>query len=67
MARRAGAAAFGVTTGVTTEEGWERERGKDVLIGLSCTRDVQDAILADKDRGPDTQPPADCPASTTRR
>ena len=31
---------------------WERETGKDVLIGLSCTKDVQDAILADPDRGP---------------
>ncbi len=29
---------------------WERETGKDVLIGLSCTKDVQDAILADPDR-----------------
>jgi hypothetical protein len=31
---------------------WERETGKDVLIGLSCTKDVQDAILADPARGP---------------
>jgi hypothetical protein len=28
------------------------ETGKDVRIGLSCTKDVQDAILADPDRGP---------------
>lgn len=27
MARRAGATAFGVTTGVTTQEEWEREKG----------------------------------------
>src|SRR5205807_2821500 len=27
--------------------------GKDVLIGLSCTKDVQDAILADPARGPE--------------
>jgi hypothetical protein len=26
---------------------WERETGKHPLIGLCCTRDVQDAILAD--------------------
>ncbi len=31
---------------------WERETGKDVLIGLSCTRDVQDAILADPGAAP---------------
>jgi hypothetical protein len=31
---------------------WERETGKDVLIGLSCTKDVQDAILNDPARGP---------------
>jgi hypothetical protein len=29
---------------------WEAETGKKVLIGLSCTKDVQDAILADPDR-----------------
>ena len=28
MARRAGATAFGVTTGVMTHEDWERESGK---------------------------------------
>lgn len=28
MARRGGAAAFGVTTGVTTREAWQRESGK---------------------------------------
>ncbi len=31
---------------------WEKETGKQVLIGLSCTKDVQDAILADPTRGP---------------
>jgi hypothetical protein len=31
---------------------WEKDTGKKVLIGLSCTRDVQDAILADPERGP---------------
>jgi hypothetical protein len=31
---------------------WERETGKDVLIGLGATKDVQDAILADPKRGP---------------
>ncbi len=31
---------------------WEKEKGQDVLIGLSTTRDVQDAILADPVRGP---------------
>jgi hypothetical protein len=31
---------------------WERETGRDVLIGLSATKDVQDAILADPLRGP---------------
>jgi hypothetical protein len=31
---------------------WQQETGKSVLIGLSCTRDVQDAILADPVRGP---------------
>ena len=31
---------------------WERETGNDVQVGLSCTRDVQDAILADPVRGP---------------
>lgn len=29
---------------------WEKETGKDVLIGLSATKDVQDAILADPSR-----------------
>ncbi|HEX8201354.1 MAG TPA: DUF6298 domain-containing protein, partial [Isosphaeraceae bacterium] len=32
---------------------WERETGRDVLVGLSCTKDVQDAILADPVRGPE--------------
>jgi hypothetical protein len=31
---------------------WQRETGKKVLIGLSCTKDVQDAILADPQRAP---------------
>jgi hypothetical protein len=31
---------------------WQKEKGKKVLIGLSCTKDVQDAILADPVRGP---------------
>jgi hypothetical protein len=31
---------------------WERETGRDVLIGLSATKDVQEAILADPVRGP---------------
>ncbi|WP_242695888.1 DUF6298 domain-containing protein [Desertivirga brevis] len=29
---------------------WEKETGKKALIGLSTTKDVQDAILADKER-----------------
>ncbi|MFD2163827.1 DUF6298 domain-containing protein [Paradesertivirga mongoliensis] len=29
---------------------WEREKGKNALVSLSTTKDVQDAILADKDR-----------------
>ena len=29
---------------------WERETGRDVLVGLSATKDVQDAILADYPR-----------------
>src|SRR5690606_2140293 len=29
---------------------WEKETGKHPIIGLSVTKDVQDAILADKDR-----------------
>ncbi|WP_165072433.1 DUF6298 domain-containing protein [Paludisphaera rhizosphaerae] len=31
---------------------WQRETGRKVLIGLSATKDVQDAILADPVRGP---------------
>jgi hypothetical protein len=31
---------------------WERETGRDVLIGLSATKDVQDTILADPVRRP---------------
>jgi hypothetical protein len=29
---------------------WQRETGNKVLVGLSCTKDVQDAILADPAR-----------------
>jgi hypothetical protein len=29
---------------------WEKEKGRRQLIALSCTKDVQDAILADPDR-----------------
>ena len=29
---------------------WERETRRDVLVSLSCTKDVQDAILADPSR-----------------
>jgi hypothetical protein len=29
---------------------WQKETGKKVLVGLSCTRDVQDAVLADPAR-----------------
>jgi hypothetical protein len=31
---------------------WQRETGRRPLIGLSCTRDVQDAILSDPSRAP---------------
>jgi hypothetical protein len=31
---------------------WRKETGKKVLVGLSCTKDVQDAILADAARAP---------------
>jgi len=31
---------------------WSREHGRRVLVGLSCTKDVQDAILADPQRAP---------------
>lgn len=31
---------------------WEQEKGANVFIALSCTKDVQDAILADTERGP---------------
>ena len=30
---------------------WEADSGKDALVALSCTKDVQDAILADADYG----------------
>jgi len=29
---------------------WQKDTGRDVLVSLSCTRDVQDAILADPAR-----------------
>lgn len=29
---------------------WEKDNGKNVIIGLSATKDVQDAILADRER-----------------
>ena len=31
---------------------WEREHGRDVVIALSAPKNVQDAILADPERGP---------------
>lgn len=31
---------------------WEREKGKKAIIGLSTTKDVQDAILANKELAP---------------
>lgn len=31
---------------------WQKEAGKKVLVGLCCTKDVQDSILADSRRGP---------------
>jgi hypothetical protein len=31
---------------------WEQENGRHVIVGLSATKDVQDAILADPARGP---------------
>ncbi len=31
---------------------WEKEKGRKVHVGLSCTKDVQDAVLADPARGP---------------
>jgi hypothetical protein len=37
---------------IDTVSDWQKETGKKVLLGLSCTKDVQDAILADKVRGP---------------
>jgi hypothetical protein len=30
---------------------WQAETGKEVLVGLSCTKDLQDAILGDTVRG----------------
>src|SRR5262249_60114634 len=37
---------------IDTVSDWQKETGKQVLLGLSCTKDVQDAILSDKGRGP---------------
>jgi hypothetical protein len=34
-----------------TIDDWKRESGHDPLVALSCTKDVQDAILADARRG----------------
>ena len=31
---------------------WEAETGQDAIVALSCTKDVQDAILADAKRSP---------------
>ena len=31
---------------------WEQETGNDAIVALSCTKDVQDAILADPGRSP---------------
>jgi hypothetical protein len=31
---------------------WQQQSGRDVMIGLSAPKNVQDAILADLDRGP---------------
>jgi hypothetical protein len=31
---------------------WQKEKGRKVLVGLSCTKDVQDAILRDAKRAP---------------
>ncbi|MBN1868208.1 pectate lyase [Candidatus Sumerlaeota bacterium] len=36
---------------IDTIVAWEKETGRDALIALSCTKDVQDAILADPIRG----------------
>jgi hypothetical protein len=35
-----------------TVEEWEKETGRDAIVGLSATKDVQDAILADPARAP---------------
>jgi hypothetical protein len=35
---------------IDTVAEWQKEKGRKVLLGLSCTKDVQDAILADKTR-----------------
>ena len=35
---------------IDTVAAWEKETGKHPMIGLACTKDVQDAILADPER-----------------
>ena len=35
---------------IDTVSEWEEENGKEVVVALSCTKDVQDAILADSQR-----------------
>jgi hypothetical protein len=37
---------------IDTVAQWEQDTGKKVIMGLSATKDVQDAILADPVRGP---------------
>jgi hypothetical protein len=37
---------------VDTIAQWEKDTGRKVIVGLSTTKDVQDAILADPDRAP---------------
>ena len=37
---------------IDTVSEWEEENGKEVVVALSCTKDVQDKILADPRRSP---------------
>jgi hypothetical protein len=37
---------------IDTVSEWQQDTGKKVLLGLSCTKDVQDTILGDMVRGP---------------
>jgi hypothetical protein len=37
---------------IDTVRDWQQETGKKLLLGLSCTKDVQDAILEDRVRVP---------------